>query len=399
MRGKAMVSLQVEAIVAGHLCLDVIPALARGACFVPGRTIEAGPVTLATGGAVSNTGVALHRLGVAVRLVGRVGPDLYGRVVRDIIESYGPGLADGLITAPGESSAYTIILSPPGADRMFIHHPGSNATFGADDVAPELLERARLLHFGYPPIMARMRRAGGQELVTLLRRAKEAGLTTSLDWTMIDPAGPAGRIDWQAVLAVALPYVDVFIPNIEELLMVLDRPSFDRLTAEAGEGAFVDRVPPELLQLVGAEMLGLGAAVVGLKAGHRGLYLRTAGAERLAALGRAAPANLDAWAGRELWAPCFAAELVGTTGAGDATIAGFLMGLLRGFAPEQALAAANAVGACSVEAADALGGVRSWSETAARLEAGWPRLPLEVESPGWCWDETLHIWIGPEDRG
>jgi sugar/nucleoside kinase (ribokinase family) len=389
--------LQVEAIVAGHLCLDIMPALSRGARFAPGRTVEAGPVTLATGGAVSNTGVALHRLGVAVRLVGKVGVDLYGRAVRDIIESYGAGLADGLVAAPGESSAYTIILSLPDADRMFIHHPGCNATFGADDVDPALLAQARLLHFGYPPIMARMRRNGGQELLTLLRRAKQAGITTSLDWTMIDPAGPAGRIDWQAMLAVALPYVDVFMPNIEELLLALDRPSFDRLTAEAGDGAFVDNVPPELLQLMGAEMLGLGAAMVGLKAGHRGLYLCTAGAGRFAAMGRAAPTDRHVWAGRELWAPCFAANLVGATGAGDATIAGFLMGLLRGFTPERALVAATAVGACSVEAADALGGVRGWAETEARLAAGWPRLPLEVESPGWEWDERQGVWVGPDD--
>ena len=32
------------------------------------------------------------------------------------------------------SSSYSIILSPPNADRMLIHAPGCNATFGADDI-------------------------------------------------------------------------------------------------------------------------------------------------------------------------------------------------------------------------------------------------------------------------
>ena len=77
-------------------------------------------------------------------------------------------------------------------------------------------------------------------------------------------------------------------------------------------------------------------------------------------MGRGAPPDLSAWCGRELWVPCFIPDtLVGTTGAGDATIAGFLTALLRGVSPERALTIASAVGACNVEAADALSGVRS----------------------------------------
>ena len=383
-----------EVIVAGHLCLDVIPALVGGARFVPGRTIEAGPATLATGGAVSNTGVGLHRLGVPVALVGRVGDDLFGSVVRSILESHGAGLAAELVLAPGVATSYTVVLSPPGVDRTFIHNPSSNATFGADDVPPRLLARARLLHFGYPPTMRRMYQEGGQELAALLGRAKRAGAATSLDMTMIDPEGPTGQVDWRAVLARALPVVDVFMPGVEELLLTLDRAAFERYSRD---GPLLERVPAALVAALADDMLALGAAVVGLKAGHRGVYLRTAGPERLAAMGRGAPADVGAWAGRELWAPCYCVDVAGTTGAGDATIAGFLMGLLRGFTPEEALAAASAVGACSVEAPDALGGVRPWPETRARMGAGWPRRPLAVEAPGWRWDSGREVWVGPHD--
>jgi sugar/nucleoside kinase (ribokinase family) len=48
-----------------------------------------------------------------------------------------------------------------------------------------------------------------------------------------------------------------------------------------------------------------------------------------------------------------------------------LAALLRDVPPERALAIAAAVGACNVEAADALSGVRSWEETLARIDAGW----------------------------
>ncbi|MFO7168331.1 MAG: carbohydrate kinase family protein [Chloroflexota bacterium] len=388
---------QYEVVVAGHLCLDILPGLARGVSFTPGRSVAAGPATLATGGAVANTGVALHRLGVPALLVGRVGDDLFGQAVRQIIGSRGPELTAGLVVAPGEQTSHTIVLSPPDADRMFIHHPGCNAAFTAADVTDEMLAQARLLHFGYPPTMARMSAEGGRELATLMRRAKLVGAGTSLDWTMIDPHGPAGLVDWREVLAAALPHVDLFMPNIEELLLALDRPTFERMAA--APGGLVEAVTAELLASVAGELIALGAGVVGLKIGHRGMYLRTAGAERLSRMARAAPADRLAWSDRELWAPCFAVEVAGTTGAGDATIAGFLMGLLRGFGPEDALIAANAVGACSVEAADAVSGVRSWPETAERIAAGWPRRGLEPGSLGWRWDAGRQLWRGPNDGG
>ncbi|MFL7807694.1 MAG: PfkB family carbohydrate kinase, partial [Anaerolineae bacterium] len=129
--------------------------------------------------------------------------------------------------------------------------------------------------------------------------------------------------------------------------------------------------------------------IVVLKLGERGVYLRTRGT--LGDLGRGAPADLDAWRGRELWAPCFIPDkLVGTTGAGDATIAGFLAAMLRGASPERALAIAAAVGACNVEAADALSGVRPWEETLARIDQGWERAPMHLS--GWVLDEAYGVW-------
>ncbi len=169
----------------------------------------------------------------------------------------------------------------------------------------------------------------------------------------------------------------------------------------------LEYVTPETISELGQLLIDLGARVVGLKVGPRGLYLRTATAEALEQMGRAQPTtmNLVNWADRELWAPCFETKVVGTTGAGDATIAGFLMGLLRGMTPEATLAAACAVGACNVEAADALSGIRSWPTTMERIAAGWPRLryekkgrsALNMTAAGWRWDRTHEVWMGPMD--
>jgi sugar/nucleoside kinase (ribokinase family) len=390
----------VEAVVAGHICLDVFPTLVGGAVvFKPGQTVEAGPVVFSTGGAVSNTGLALHKLGVSIRLMGKVGSDLFGQAILQIVESHGPGLSEGMVVVPGESSSYSIILSPPNADRMLIHAPGCNATFGADDVRYDALGPVRLFHFGYPPLMERMYADNGAELAAIFRRVKAMGITTTLDLSMPDPNSAAGRADWQAILGTTLPYVDVFLPSAEEILLMLRRPIFDQLAARSNNSRPLDQMGPEMLSELGQALLEMGAKIAGLKIGDRGLYLRTANAAVLANMGRSQVADVVAWSDRELWAPCFATQVAGTTGSGDATIAGFLMGLLRGMTIEKTLMAACAVGACCVEAVDALSSIRSWPETAERIAAGWLRLPLtlDISEAGWLWDSTHEIWIGPKD--
>ena len=390
-----------EAIVAGHICLDVFPTLSGGSVvYKPGQTIEAGPVIFSTGGAVSNTGLALHKLGVSTGLMGKVGSDLFGQAILQIIESHGPGLSEGMVVAPEESSSYSIILSPPNADRMFIHAPGCNATFGADDVRYDTLKQVRLFHFGYPPLMERMYANNGAELVTIFQRVKAMGIITTLDLAIPDPNSTAGRADWHAILSATLPHVDVFLPSAEEILLMLRRSLFDQLAANAHSNRPLEQMGPDIISELGQVLLDMGTKIVVLKIGDRGLYLRTANAAILARMGSSSIVDVAAWSDRELWAPCFATQVAGTTGSGDATIAGFLMGLLRGMIPEETLQAACAVGACNVEAVDALSGIRSWPETAERIAVGWPRLPiaLDLAEAGWLWDGTREVWIGPVDR-
>ncbi len=385
----------IDAIVAGHLCLDIIPTILGRGPVVAGRMVEAGPAALATGGAVSNTGLALHRLGLEVALAGKIGDDFFGGAIRDVIARHSPALAASLLLAPGQSSSYTVILSPPATDRTFIHHVGTNAGFGSADLPDALLSSARLLHLGYPPLLPRLCADDGAELAEIFRRAKALGLTTSLDMTMPDPSGATGSFDWRAILANVLPHTDLLLPSVEEMLLMLDRPAFERHASDASGAVDVARVPPEVVVALGDTLLGLGAKLVMLKLGHRGFYLRS---HDLGDIGRAAPASPDGWSTRQRWAPCFAAALVGTTGAGDATVAGLLAGLLRGASLDDSLLLAAAVGACSVEAADAVSGVRGWEATRQRLAAPWPQQPTGVDAlPGWIYADNLRVWVGPAD--
>lgn len=387
----------LSAVVAGHLCLDLIPALDHlppgrfEELFAPGRLILTGPAAVSTGGPVSNTGLSLHRLGVPTRLMGKIGKDPFGQIVSSYVGSYDPALVDGLILSDSATS-YTLIISPPGADRRFLHHAGANDTFGCADIRYELVSQSALFHFGYPPLMKRMYEHEGAELVEVLRRAKETGVTTSLDMTFPDPSAPPGQVDWVAILRAALPYVDIFVPSIEEMLFAVRRSRYDEMYRAAPRGDILPLVTADLLSDFSAQLLGWGVKILLLKLGYRGAYLRTAGEEAIAAIGRAAPANPQEWAGRELWAPCFRASWVGNTGAGDAAIAGFLASLLRHQSAEQALTMAVAVGACNVEAADATSSVRTWEETLERIAAGWPRRELLLDPPAWRFDSAHQLW-------
>lgn len=393
-----------DAVVAGHLCLDVIPDL-RGsvqgqfeAILQPGRLVVVGPVDYCTGGPVSNTGLALTKLGIRTRLMGKVGDDLFGRAIVDYVSTFGADLADAMVVDPAAHTSYTIVINAPGVDRIFLHYPGANDTFSSEDVQYDLIAGSRLFHFGYPPLMKRMYESGGLDLAHLFRRAKETGATTSLDMALPDPSSPAGRADWRSILRAVLPHVDLFLPSIEEILYMLRPAAYQALCAEAGGLDFLPLIRPELLSELSRELLELGPKIVALKLGDRGLYLRTAGLRSLEAMGRAAPSDLAVWASKELWAPCFQVKMVGTTGSGDATIAGLLSALLRSLSPERAITAGVAVGACNVEAADALSGIRPWDETWDRVRNGWARHELVLDTPGWILDYEHQLWttgLGP----
>ena len=337
----------------------------------PGRLLEIGPAEMSTGGAVPNIGLALHRLGVPVRLMGKVGDDLFGSAVLEALRARDPQLAADMVVGAGEITSYSIVISPPGVDRSFLHCSGANDTFTADDVrydelasAPSVPLRLSADHAG--DVRARGERAAADARAGARRRSGDlAGHV---------PPGSGRRRRAGRLAAAAEGHAAAgghVLPSIEELLFMLDRDAYGRLEGGA------DVVDLDLLRRLGEQLLGMGAAVAAIKLGERGLYVRTSDTVR-DVCGRL---SLDAeeWRDREIVSPCFRARRVaGTTGAGDCTIAGFLAALLRGDGPVQAATSATAVGASSVEAPDATSGVPPWPEIAARVEAGWERHPVQI---------------------
>lgn len=393
-----------QVVVAGHICLDLIPKLEMHGhgldqLLLPGKLVNVGPAVMSTGGTVSNTGLALYRLGIPTKLMGKIGDDLFGTAILNQLRSCNDALANDMIIEARESSSYTIILSTPGLDRTFLHCPGTNDTFSADDIDIDQLQGARIFHFGYPPVMRRMYIHNGSELATLMQRIKSADLLTSLDMAYPDPNSEAGQINWSALLERTLPDVDVFLPSLEEILFMLDRPRHDALM-ENSSGEIVSAIEGEQLSEIGQRLIDLGVAIAVLKLGSQGLYVRTSSdAKRLTSIGAGVLSDPYNWLDRELMVPCFKANVVGTTGAGDCTIAGFIAGFLKGLPIEQTMQTAVAVGACNVESADATSGVPDWDTVQARIRAGWQRLALSISLQGWQHNLIQSIWRGPQDKG
>lgn len=361
------------AIVAGHICLDITPALETSNnlanLLTPGRLLRVGPADVHTGGCVANTGMALQKLGIPTRLIARVGQDNFGDTIFEIASASGADCS--LIRDQEASTSYSIVLAPPGIDRVFLHHAGANESFFECDVPDSALLGAKLLHFGYPPLMPAMCRNHGEPLKRLFTRAHALGLTTSLDMAALDPSSDAAQIDWPALLQNVLPTVDCFFPSAEELCQMLDPPRHAEWLARAQgrEVTAVLDVAKDIAPLA-ARLIALGGKMVGIKCGAKGLYYRTGSLQALKSVPLLADASL--WADREGFQPAYRpTRVVSATGAGDTCIAAFLASLLSGCAPETCFRRAAAEGACCVEACDALSGLLPFSVLDRRIDDGW----------------------------
>ena len=360
-------------VVAGHICLDITPVFPTevvGALFSPGSLLQVGAADVHPGGCVANTGLALTLFGVPTRLIARVGADAFADLIRDMLTR--DGAQDSILQADVDSStSYSVVLAPPGADRMFLHNPGANARFAAADVPDTLLAGARLLHFGYPPLMPAMYAGAGEGILSLFTRAQALGLATSMDMAAIDAASDAARVDWPLLLARVLPKTDFFLPSAEELCMMLDPSRYAdwQRRAVGGDmlaGLDMDR---DIAPLADA-LVSMGCKVAIVKCGARGMYYRSAGAKAVKGIPLALP--VADWSDGQGFIPAYRPrKVVSATGAGDTSIAAFLASALEGKPLRDCIRRAAATGACCVEAYDALSGLIPLAALDRRIQADW----------------------------
>ena len=392
----------IKVMIAGHICLDITPVFDAnsqggfGEIFSPGKLINVGPAVFSTGGAVANVGLTMSKLGIDVLLNGKVGDDEIGALIGTLLEDRGGALQ----RVSDQHSSYSIVLALPGVDRVFLHNPGTNDTFTSDDIDYQALKDCSLFHFGYPPLMKRFYENNGEELANMFQQAKAAGVVTSLDMTLPDPQSPSGQVDWHMILKRCLPYVDIFLPSIEEIAFMLDRELFEQRKAQAGGQDPVFVYTASDCSRLADNLIEMGVSIVAIKNGIRGYYLQTAGIECLHALEGIANIYVNQWSQRQLWASSYKADQIASaTGAGDATIAGFLSSFLRGLTPMQSLNIANMVGLQNVRQMDAVSGIEDWKTTLSMVaDKTHQRNELTIKDDGWRYDDKEQIFYGPAGK-
>ena len=181
----------------------------------PGATMLCDSASVRVGGAGANAGLAAAEIGMAVRLVGCIGQDPLGTLMRT--ELSGAGVAEDLIAVPGGTTGLTVALQSPVRDRTFLTFLGVNAGWEAEMIPDEALSCTSLLLCDYF-VAPRLR---GDAAARLLSTARERGAATYFDTTW-DPDGfpPATR---QEVYGL-LPLVDVLLPNEIEVCALADQP-------------------------------------------------------------------------------------------------------------------------------------------------------------------------------
>ncbi len=368
-----------KVIAAGHICLDITPVFpGTGAehledVLSPGKLVEVKEADVHTGGSVANTGLAMKILGADVTLVGKIGNDAFGDMILNILRQY--DAAEGMLRSDSFSTSYSVVIAVPGIDRLFLHNPGANHTFRAADIPQEKLEEAALFHFGYPPIMRSMYERDGAELIAMMRRAKAAGAATSLDMAAVDAASEAGKADWEKILSQALPFVDFFVPSVEELCFMLERNRFAEWQSRAKGRDITEILNVETdIRPLADQCMELGVKVLLIKCGAPGIYYRTADRETLGQIGGDLMPEPEKWADLEGFERSYVPERIASgTGAGDTSIAAFLTAVLDGCGPKECLRLATATGACCVAAYDALSGLKNFNELREKIRQGWKK--------------------------
>jgi len=371
-------SKEKRAVAAGHICIDITPVFGDKKfrkleeVLIPGKVIQTQGVNIHTGGAVANTGLAMKQMGIDVSLMGKVGNDEFGSLILKYLAEYDADA--GVIIAEDSETSYSVVLSVPGIDRLFLHNPGANDTFSFHDLDYSVIEAATLFHFGYPTIMKRMYQDEGDEFLRILKKVKELGTAVSLDMAAIDPAAEAADADWEKILEKALPDVDFFVPSVEELCFMLDRERYEAWVQKADGGDVADILSIEDIKLLGEKVMGMGAKVVLIKCGALGMYYRTGSKEQMSGLCDILNLSVETWAGKEGFEASYEPEaVVSGTGAGDVSIAAFLAAVLQEEPLEDAVHLAAAAGACCVASHDALSGLKSLAELKDKIAGGWAK--------------------------
>ena len=110
-------------VVLGSINMDLVaiaPSLPA-----PGETVMGSEFATLPGGKGANQAVAAARLGADVRMIGRVGDDVFGPTLVESLQATGVDVSD-VTTTPGTSSGIAVILLDEGRENYIVGIYGAN---------------------------------------------------------------------------------------------------------------------------------------------------------------------------------------------------------------------------------------------------------------------------------
>ncbi|WP_433238324.1 carbohydrate kinase family protein [Streptosporangium sp. CA-135522] len=235
-------------------------------------------IRITAAGAAAGTAVGLAGIGVPVASLGAVGDDELGDFLVMVMARHGVDVG-GIVRKKGEQTAASILPIRPDGGRPSFHVPGTNLGLSLADLDRERVTGAQVVHLGGMDATWGLH---DPDFFTLLAAAREAGTIVTMDLLSNMPDLMRGARSF-------LPYVDYFLPNEEQALMMSGAAG-----AEEAALALLDEGPRAVLVTLG---------------GEGSLVATASGVTRL---------------------PALDVPVVDTTGCGDAYCAGFIAGLVDG---------------------------------------------------------------------
>lgn len=365
-----------DAVIAGYLCVDIVPEFKKNESvtsisnlFKPGKLIEMDGLDFSIGGVVANTGMAMKKFNKKVFLNGLIGNDFIGEIVCGWLDKY--NLSEGIKITEKAGTASGIVIAPSGIDRIFLESPGCSKVFDINFIDFEAISQSRLFHFGYPPLLRQFYLDSGNQLVSMFSRIQEMGVVTSLDFSLPDTQSESGKQDWPHIMQRILPYTDIFVPSLEEVLQIMMPGEYARILSAAGNSEIIDLIPIGVIREIGKKIIDSGVKILLIKAGHRGIYLLTGD---ISPLNRTSDFSLpeNDWNHRELWCNAYPADpdrVKNATGAGDTAAAAFLTAILNGETSESALKYAAIAGRNNLYCLDIYKELNDWQDMEMELKS------------------------------
>jgi sugar/nucleoside kinase (ribokinase family) len=365
-----------DVVVSGYTCVDMIPDFKRtkshtdlSNLLIPGKLTEIDGINFVLGGVVPNTGLAINKFSKKVFLNGLVGDDVIGKIAISWFDKF--NLAEGVRTTDKAGTAFSIVIAPPGTDRIFLESPGCNQIFDSGYINFEAIADSRLFHFGYPPLLKQFYQNNGEQLFDLLSKVQKMGVVTSLDFSLPDPESESGSINWPEVMGKILPYTDIFAPSLEEALQIINPGKYTEVLSSAANAGVVDGLILNAIRETGRQFIKSGVKILLIKAGHLGAYLLTSD---ISSLNDRADTKLDIkkWNHCEIWCNAFKADpekIKNTSGAGDTAVAAFLSAILQGEDPDTSVRYAAMAGRDSLYCKSIHDDLGDWDEMTEEIRS------------------------------